>query len=287
MSKAVLKAWFLWCLFFLSMLPAQIQAGPDVEITYTGNEGFLIEAGGNKILIDAFHRIGSVKTQELLQNGRPPFDNVDLILTTHTDHDHFDLHMVGHYLENNTSSLFVSTNQAKDAFAKYFKNFKNIESRIKGFSPVEGEKISFSHSGIDITMILLLHGRNRQVKITNLGFILDVGGKKFIHMGDAEIVLSELEIYDIPEEKIDVAFVPYWYFTSEKYIPALQKGIGAKQVVPMHLILVDGGPQERQRIMKNIQDEFPDALLFKEEMETRIIQSSIQSRGIRWEHRYR
>ena len=116
-------------------------------------------------------------------------------------------------------------------------------------------------------MILLHHGRNRQIKITNLGFIIEIGSKKFLHMGDSEVVLSELNIYNLPEENIDVAFVPYWYFTSVKYQPALQKGIGAKHVVPMHLILVDGGAQERNRILESIPAEFPEAILFSEEME--------------------
>jgi L-ascorbate metabolism protein UlaG (beta-lactamase superfamily) len=244
----------------------------EVGITYTGNEGFLIEAEGKKILIDAFHRLGNVKYQELLQSGQPPFDDVDLILTTHTDHDHFDLHMVGHYLINHPKTIFVSTKQAMDAFAKYYKNFDKIETRLKGFAPEEGKRIPFSHEGIDITMILLHHGRNRRVKVTNLGYIFSLGGKKFFHMGDSEIVLSELNIYNLPGEKIDMAFVPYWYFTSNKYKPALLKGIGAEQVVPMHLILVDGGPKERGRILKSIRAEFPEALLFCEEMEKRIIQ---------------
>ena len=91
-------------------------------------------------------------------------------------------------------------------------------------------------------------------------------------MGDSEIVQSELNIYNLPEENIDVAFVPYWYFTSEKYKPALRKGIEANQVIPMHLILVDGGPRERQRILDSIPAEFPDAILFSEEMEKRVIQ---------------
>jgi L-ascorbate metabolism protein UlaG (beta-lactamase superfamily) len=180
--------------------------------------------------------------------------------------------MVGHYMENHPKTLFLSTKQAMDAFAKYYRGHKKIESRLKGFKPEEGEKISFSHEGMDITLILLHHGKSRQVKVTNLGFIISVGDKKFLHMGDAEIILSELNIYKLPEEKIDVAFVPYWYFTSKKYKPALQKGIGAKHVIPMHLILVDGGPQERKRILDSIPEEFPDAILVVNEMEKRIIQ---------------
>ncbi len=263
---------FLLCVLLVLTHPVQGGAATEVGITYTGNEGFMIEAEGKKILIDALHRLGKVKYQQLLQNGQPPFDNIALILTTHTDHDHFDMHMVGLFLANNPKTLFVSTKQAADAFAKYHKDFTKISSRLKGFSPQEGEKINFSHEGIDITMILLHHGRNRQIKITNLGFIISVGGKKFLHMGDSEIVLPELNIYKLPEEKIDVAFIPYWYFSSNKYKPALQKGIGAKHVVPMHLILVDGGPQERARILKNISSEFPEAILLSQEMDKKIIQ---------------
>jgi L-ascorbate metabolism protein UlaG (beta-lactamase superfamily) len=265
---------FLFLLYVLLVVatPVQIYAALEVEVIYAGNEGFLVVAEGKKILIDAFHRLGDVKNQELLQNGQPPFDDVDLILTTHTDHDHFDLHMVGHYLMNHPKTLFVSTKQTTDAFAKYYKNFEKIVTRLKGFAPEEGERMPFSHEGIEITMILLHHGRNRKVKVTNIGFLFSLGGKKFFHMGDSETVLSELNTYDLPEEKIDVAFVPYWYFTSNKYKPALQKGIGAKHVIPMHLILVDGGPQEKGRILKSIPAEFPEVILFSKEMEKKIIQ---------------
>ena len=262
----------LLCVLFIAINSVQLHAAQEVEITYTGNEGFLIASEGKKILIDAFHRLGYVKNQELMQNGQPPFDDVDLILTTHTDHDHFDLQMVGQYLEKNPETLFVSTEQATDALAKNYKNSEEIKTRLKGFAPLEGERISFSHAGIDITMLLLHHGRNRKVKVTNIGFLFRLGGKKFLHMGDSEITLSELNLYNLAEENIDVAFVPYWYFTSEKYKPALLKGIGAGQVVPMHLMLVDGGPQERQRILASISGEFPDIILFSEEMEKRIIQ---------------
>ena len=263
---------FLLCAQLITAPTYQNHAAPEVEITYTGNEGFLIAAEGKKILIDAFHRLGDVKNQELLQNGQSPFDDVDLILTTHTDHDHFDMHMVGHYLINNPKTLFISTRQATDAFAKYYKNFEKIETRLKGFAPEEGERIPFSHEGIDITMILLHHGRNREVKVTNIGFLFSLGGKKFFHMGDSELILPELNRYNLPGEKIDVAFIPYWYFTSNKYKPALQYGIKANQVIPMHLILVDGGPQERRKILDSIPGEFPDAILFAEEMEKKVIQ---------------
>jgi L-ascorbate metabolism protein UlaG (beta-lactamase superfamily) len=180
--------------------------------------------------------------------------------------------MVGYYLANHPKTLFISTKQATDAFEKHYKNFAKISAQLKGFAPEEGEKIHFAHNGIDMTLLLLHHGRNRQVKIMNLGFIIRVGGKKFFHMGDSEIVLSEMNIYNLPEENIDVAFVPYWYFTSNKYKPALNKGIGANMVIPMHLILVDGGPQERQRILDSISGAFPDAILFSKEMKKRIIQ---------------
>jgi len=67
----------LLCVILIAAHPVQIHAASEVEITYTGNEGFLIEAEGKKILIDAFHRLGNIKNQELLQNGQPPFDDVN------------------------------------------------------------------------------------------------------------------------------------------------------------------------------------------------------------------
>ncbi len=276
-TKKLPKIIYIFFVFWLYVLPvqsdsAEVTTATDVEIIYAGNEGFLVMAEGKKVLIDAFHRLGDVKNQEMLQNGRPPFDDVDLILTTHTDHDHFDLHMVGDYLKTHPHTVLVSTDQAKDSFVKYYRDFEKIESRIRGYTTESGEKISVSHAGIELTMMHLQHGRNREVKVTNLGFLFVLGGKKFFHMGDSEIILSEMSIYDLPKERIDVAFIPYWYFTSAKYRPALQNGIGAKYLVPMHLILVDGGPQERERILESIRAEFPESILFSTEMEKRIIE---------------
>jgi len=46
---------FLLCAQLITAPTYQNHAAPEVEITYTGNEGFLIAAEGKKILIDAFH----------------------------------------------------------------------------------------------------------------------------------------------------------------------------------------------------------------------------------------
>ena len=40
----------LSCVLWIAAFSVQVHALPEVEITYTGNEGFLIEAEGKKII---------------------------------------------------------------------------------------------------------------------------------------------------------------------------------------------------------------------------------------------
>ena len=40
----------LSCILWITVFSTQVLAFPEVEITYTGNEGFLIEAEGKRII---------------------------------------------------------------------------------------------------------------------------------------------------------------------------------------------------------------------------------------------
>jgi len=116
-GKIILSTLYLlvFSLFFgYAALPEPPAA--DLRITYVGNAGYLLEADGRKILIDAL--LGSYQSQYVqlpreiqirLENAESPFDNVDLVLATHYHHDHFGARSVGRYLLSELKAQFVST----------------------------------------------------------------------------------------------------------------------------------------------------------------------------------
>ena len=118
MRRAMLVAGFCFATaLFLEI--ASGQAVPQtVEVTYLANEGFLIQSGNKKILIDALFR-GELapyagipgEWREKLETAKAPFDAVDLVLVSHVHSDHFDAASVARHLAHNPHAILVSSPQ--------------------------------------------------------------------------------------------------------------------------------------------------------------------------------
>lgn len=257
-------------------------SSPSLEISYLANEGFLVNVDGKKVLIDALFRGGvegyallSKANREKLEGASSPFDGVDLVLATHHHADHFDAQAVAAHLSRNPLALFISTPQAIEKL-KAVGGFDRISDRIVAASPKEGERITRAHRGVTVQMLNIHHGRNRPFQ--NLGFIVEIGGKKFLHIGDSEAEDFVFKNYAIAKDGIDVAFIPYWYFFDAGWKRAVRDHIQARQVVLMHIppridqfdshVRKMGG---WTKVWAGIKAEFPTALYFDKELVSRTL----------------
>ena len=100
-------------------LPAWQPAAAQVEVTYLGNEGFLLTAGETRVLVDALYGDGIPgypavprDVRRELEAGRGRFAGVDLVLASHAHADHFDPAAVARHLRANPAALFLSTREA-------------------------------------------------------------------------------------------------------------------------------------------------------------------------------
>lgn len=239
----------------------------QIKIVYISNEGYLVEIGGKKILIDALHTGVSSELMGKMTSAEPPFDKVDIILATHSHADHFSPELVAKYMDKNKSTVFLSNDEAASHVKAFIYDFVSATERIKAVLPMEGEKIGKRYGEVDIQVMSFPHGRDTY--ITNLGFLVKVGDKKFLHVGDSVASLEYLKAYKLSKEKIDVAFIPYWYFSTPDLHSAVREGIKAKHIVPMHFGLMDGSEDSLLRILKK---EFPSAILLHKELESELIQ---------------
>lgn len=247
-------------------LPWEGPAAP-VEITFVDIAGFLIECGGKKILVDAFSMMFPKEVRTLLEQAAPPFDGVDLILTTHNHSDHFHPQLVGPHLEQSPDTVFVSTEQAVAQLQKAFPALRS--DRLRAFEPKEGERLQATVKGVDLEMLNLPHG----VPLTNLAFVIHIGGRKLLHTGDF-VDVTDIEAYGLAGEGIDVAFVPHFYLIEEQYLsedgqsPMLE-AIQAQHIVPMHLATTTYG---REHILQELATRYPEAILFSQALETHIVE---------------
>jgi len=180
---------------------------PEVEITFICNEGFLLTSSeGEKILVDAllagFPQYGVLSREQrmLMEEAKPPFDEIDLILITHGDADHYDFNLVRKHLENDPQTIVVMP--------------ETLSARLKGLFPDrvmaikvdEGKSEALSLNGITVNVLGLRHSTS-PYDYFHIGFLFTLGGRQILHTGDFDNNTDAL-----PDDlgKIDLAFMVYW-----------------------------------------------------------------------------
>lgn len=253
-------------------------AKSPAEIYYIANEGVFVVADGKKILVDALFREGvegydvvPAGLRKKIEQAEQPFDKVDLVLASHYHADHFDPTSVATHLSNNPSALFVSTNQSIEKLKTVKELWGKIEKQARAIVPKEGVWESLTHNGIKLQVIYLHHGRSRPIE--NLGLIFHLDGKKFLHIGDTEANADDFKQYKLAEEKIDIAFVPYWFLFGENSRKTVRENINAKYLVPIHMPLnsdLDDGVKKMggwDMFFQKVKTDFPNALVFRKPMD--------------------
>ncbi len=218
------------------------QSRPPVKAMYVGNEGVLLSHNGKAVLFDALHReygpdylFPPPDLLNAMEAGKPPFDQVRAVLVSHVHLDHFHAESVGLHLKNNTKARLVSSAQTMLEIAKNYPEHAAIRSQTIEATPEWKQRRDFEIDGIRISILGMKHGGDRFWWVKNLGHIIEIGGKKFFQFGDADMTDENFGAFDLPKEKIDVAFVPYWYLLSDGGRKLVREKIAAKTVVAVHI----------------------------------------------------
>lgn len=248
-----------------------IAANTQVEITYIANEGVLISSGGKQVLIDGLHReyersyaFLPPADREKIETAKAPFDKIDLILVSHRHLDHFHPESIGLHLQHNPKAQLVSSQQVVDEVEKNFKDYQAIAARMTAATPPWKERVAMKVAGIDFEILRLSHGTGRHATIQNLGHIIKLGGKKLLHVGDADTAVENFERFNLDEEQIDIAFIPYWFLTGSEGQTIVKDHIKPRQIIAVHI-----SPDESERTLTQIKQLFPGSATFTTMLEKR------------------
>lgn len=179
-------------------------SGQTGEITYIANEGFLINTGQHKILIDGIFNdttiyFADVPSEEMLDKMKkalPPFDKVDLLLITHNHRDHFASEPVAEFLSSSPGTIVVCNQQTSDKFKKESDIYPHIKEQIRIMSPGINAIEKYSENGIEVEIIGLNHShyfdtdengtrKDRHAGIKVNGYYVKADGISFLHIGDS------------------------------------------------------------------------------------------------------
>jgi L-ascorbate metabolism protein UlaG (beta-lactamase superfamily) len=162
------------------------RAGRFVSLTWYGQAGFRLAAGGSRVLIDPF------LTDRDDRNYRPPataadFADVSLVLCTHEHIDHLDLPFLREFCAvNSAARIVVPLPVAEIAAAGGIDR-----ARLAGAVP--GEELH--DRDLTVHPVPALHGIGGDEPVVYefapgggpvrfLGYVLEIGGIRFYHSGD-------------------------------------------------------------------------------------------------------
>jgi L-ascorbate metabolism protein UlaG (beta-lactamase superfamily) len=239
-------------------------SGATLEVTYIANEGVLVAAGETQVLIDGLHRAYEPEYpflpdphREQLETARPPFDGIDLILVSHRHLDHFHPESVARYLRHNPTAVLVSSEQIVEEIRTKTNDFATIAGRVTATTPPLRQRRAIRAGGVELEMLGVGHGTGRHKTIQNLGHIIKLGGRKLLHLGDADTDATIFGAFKLDEEGIDIAFLPMWFLTEDAGAAIVRDQINPKHIVAVHM------PTERpEHFAAEIKKRFPDAVAF-------------------------
>jgi len=254
----------------VSPTPTPAPSKTGLTIKYIANMGVLISTGGKQVLIDAIHReykptylFPPPDLLKALESAAPPYNAIDLILVTHNHLDHFHPESIALHLQNNPKATLVSPQQIVAEIAKTAA-FESIKPRIKEVTPAWNQKAVMDIGGIKLTVLGLRHVNLRHREVQNLGYIVEIGGRKVFHVGDAELTEENFASFLLKDENIDVAVLPAWFIDTSSGCEQVKKLIGAKQLIATHI-----PPDHANDYKKNVTTNCPGSDAFSTLLEER------------------
>jgi len=201
-----------------------------LTVTFVGNEGFLIENGDNKILIDALFggfeadwcQVPSDSIVNLMTAAQPPFDHIDLIALTHAHVDHFTAEIAAAHLLHNPDGIMICPPQAAEQMAA-IEGFEKIKDRLRTIPAPGDSAVTFNIAGIEVTVLPTRHNVsmrtdtvtgetfNRFADVQHLEYLIDIGGWNLYHGGDSpQNDFETSRRFGLGEKSIDIAFLQWW-----------------------------------------------------------------------------
>ena len=255
----------------LSLGGAQQQTG-GLTMTFLANEGVMLASGGKKVLIDALFvkyktsfATPADSTQSALAAARAPFDGVDLVLATHRHGDHFHPSQVAAHLVANPRATLATSSQVIDSLRSRLPVGGPIDARILARTTAPGTRRREVINGIPVEFLGVSHGGSgpQYTQIEHLVYIVELGGKRVLHVGDAILSDENVRAFRLDTAQIDVALVPTWVATGQSSRQAIERWVKPKQVVAFHVSEGDG-----ERASREVRAVMPSAITLTRERET-------------------
>ena len=159
---------------------------------------------------------------------------------------------------------FVASPEMLATLKESARSMESIHRRLTPIRTSPGGMTQVVQEEMSIDFFELDHGGKANAGVKNLAHLIEIGGVRVLHVGDAEATVENFHRYDLKSRKIDVVFVPYLYFGKPEGVQVLREEIRARTVVACHV-----PPGEWEELHELMKTSFPDVVLFKDALEKR------------------
>lgn len=229
----------------LSAPSAEFALGPPenkVKVTFIANDGVMIEFEDKKVMIDGMNRAGNLtgwisptNTEYMaVENGEPPYNDIDVIMITHNHGDHYSINAVQNYLTDHPNTKLIVPTSVEA-------NFGGFANQIPDFTLNKFERINLVANGISIDVLQIEHFDqfgNDFSMVESFAYIITMNGKKFFHTGDLDYIDSQLDGFNLLADDISVVFIPtFGDLVTEANRDAIIDIVAPDSIVCLHFLV--------------------------------------------------
>ena len=186
----------------------------------------------------------------------------EVVLVTHAHGDHFSARTVGLHLEHNKSAVLVSSRQVVNSMRSDFAGYDRIRSQVHEVTPPWKQRQSLRVNGVGIDVLGLRHGGEEFHAVQNLGYVVHLGRWTLLHVGDADATEENLRSFNLQQEGIDVAFLPFWYLMTPEGQALVREHIRPKHIIAVYVPHASVSELHKATGDIRIRAAFPDCTIF-------------------------
>lgn len=250
-------------LLFLPGCGGEDVAG-TITVTCIGNEGFMVEMGGTKLLVDAlsrseFYASPSDSLVSALMEGRPPYDGIGELLVTHPHPDHFNRALVSGFLRSSPATRLLATGRVCDRMVA--DGIPAAQCSPINLAP--GERTTVRNGHTEVLAVRLPHGWNPHEE--NLAYLVKAHGRAVLHVGDALLAAGAEHLRALPWDSlsVDILFLEFFDRSTDTQ-DMIEQLIRPTVVVLMHI-----PPGEEENVRNAEEKVHPRTVVVAREGETR------------------
>ena len=241
----------------------------DVMITQLANEGVILFDGKTRIMIDGmvvepYSVYGGLDEAAAADFTRASgaFAGIELALSSHRHHDHNQPRFACKFLQASPQTEFVSSPQVMGLMREKCRQLVTTDPRLREITPQYGQPEVLQHGEVKITVFPLSHGTRKYAKIQNYGHLVEMGGLKILHIGDAAMDPTDFRKAGLDQVKLDVALIPFWYFQPGPGAEVIDQYMDASLKVAVHI-----PPGEMEEVRIHMREFYPQVKIMQGPLE--------------------